>query len=114
MGNMTDFTDEEIETIKALILDHGCDYPSTDWDKIQALGEKLGCLDPVPVPTPEQLERDRLFSESPEGKMMAEMFSRCAVYAANDLLERKADFDFTRDVAWGIKQLNRYKFDMKE
>lgn len=100
------FTDDEIETIKALISDHGCDYGlSADWSKIQALGEKLGCLDPIPEPTAEQLERDRQFRESPNGIAMTEMLKRSNDAMAAMMLEQKSDFNFFRDVAWGTKKI---------
>lgn len=99
------FTDDEIETIKALILECGSDCPDVNWDKRQALGEKLGCLDPIPEPTEEELQRRKEFRESPTGVMLTGMFSRCVNYAARDLIEQQADFNFARDVFWGTKEI---------
>lgn len=69
------FTDQEIETIKTLIRDHGCDYSlETDSAEYQALGEKLGVLEPEREMTPEELKRQEEFANSPMGIAMRGMF----------------------------------------
>lgn len=69
------FTDQEIETIKSLLLDHGSDCPDTDSDAVQALGEKLGVREPIQPPSAEELKRREEYAKSPAGKMMNELIA---------------------------------------
>lgn len=72
------FTDQEIETIKSLIRDHGCDYSlETDSAEYQSLGEKLGVLEPQRKFTDEELaeraNRREKWENSDFGKLMKDM-----------------------------------------
>lgn len=70
------FTDDEIETIKNIINEHGCDYPDTDSNKIQELRYKLGMDN---RPTSEEITayelRMKQWRESDSGKLFKEIMS---------------------------------------
>lgn len=68
-------TDQDIETIKELLRDHGSDFPNADCAAVQALGEKLGVYEPELPPTAEELKRREEFVKSPMGIAMKEMFA---------------------------------------
>lgn len=71
------FTDDETETIKALIEDRGFEYSLTsDFDKVWALGVKLGIREPILPPTKEELKRQEEFRNSPMGLKLSEVFKK--------------------------------------
>ena len=83
----TQFTDDEIETIKSLISEWGSDCPDTDSDKVQELRYKLGLS--IRPTTEEIAAREKRYDEirnSPYGKQMAEIMS-----ASNQYLEKMAE-----------------------
>lgn len=107
------FTDQEIETIKALIRDHGCDYSlETDSVEYQALGERLGVLDPEPVSTPEELaeqaKRRAEFENSPMGIILRECWAvtnkRFAEALAQDMKFWQSDAE--NGYQWPIRLIN--------
>lgn len=69
------FTDDEIETIKDIIIDWGSDCPNADSDKVKELEYKLGlAVRPTAEEIAEQEKRRKEFAETPYGKQMAELF----------------------------------------
>lgn len=58
-----ELTNDEFETLKDIFNDHGSDCPYTDSAKLQALGEKIGILEPIPEPTEEELKRREEFAK---------------------------------------------------
>ncbi len=111
------FTDDEIETIKDLLRDHGSDYGlQTDSSKHNKLGAKLGLWEADPDPTPEELaeqERKRKeFAETPMGKIMTEMFKRSNEAFARDFKLFGDDIEYYNGVQIGtdlkIKLPNDY------
>ncbi len=92
------FTDDEIETIKSIILEHGCDCPGTDSDKVKELEYKLGLSI---RPTPEELaaheKRMQEWRESDSGKAFVQALSY-----HNHLLE---DISGTPDVLFGSMKI---------
>jgi hypothetical protein len=98
------FTDDEIETIKALIEDRGFEYSLTsDDDKVWALGVKLGIREPVLPPTEEELRKREEFRNSPMGLKLSEMLSQSNEELKKLNEECKSNFDFMSDVQWGTK-----------
>lgn len=82
----TQFTDEEIETIKELICDWGSDCPCTDYEKVQELKYKLGLEKrPTPEELAEQERKRKEFSDSDMGKQLNAIFK-----SANDHMEKFA------------------------
>lgn len=86
------FTDDEIETIKSIINEWGCDCTDTDSNKVQELRYKLG-LDKRP--TPEEIEaykrRMKEWRDSLEGKefvAIANMHNKYLEDIANDLIKQ--------------------------
>lgn len=69
-GEVMQLTDQDIETIKELLRDHGSDCPSADCAAVQALGEKLGVYEPELPPTAEELKRREERANSPFAKLM--------------------------------------------
>lgn len=59
------FTDDEIEIIKEVFSDWGSDMPYADYDKVRAIGVKLGVWEEEKPPTEEELARRKAFQESP-------------------------------------------------
>lgn len=107
------FTDQEIETIKALIRDHGCDYSlETDSAEYQALGEKLGVLAPEPIPTAEELaeqaKRREEFAKSPMGLIMSEMLTRSNKYMAGIIARDMEIFqsNVENGFQWPVRLIN--------
>lgn len=107
------FTDDELETIKALIEDHGFEYSLTaDFDRVWALGVKLGIREPILPLTEEELKKRAEFANSPLGLKISKMLSQ-----SNEELKKlkanwKSDFDFARDVSWGTKIISPgFKFN---
>lgn len=100
---MPDFnlTDDEFETLRDLFSDHGSDCPYTDSDKLQALGEKLGILQPIPEPTPEELKRREEFRNSPYGLMMSELMKSANATMARMLIDQQRDSAFMSGEQWG-------------
>lgn len=99
----TQFTDDEIETIKSLICNHGSDCPGTDYQKVLELSYKLGLEQ---RPTPEELEaeekRNKEFRESELGKRLAELFTITNVQSEklyNRIIE---DNIFCKNIQWPI------------
>jgi hypothetical protein len=103
------FTDDEIETIKELILDCGNDCPSVNWDKRQALGEKLGVLEPEKPPTEEELARRKAFQESPLGIQVQEMFKRTNEYMVKSFLEQQDTFKLMTGENWSDSEAKMLK-----
>lgn len=77
MSENMQFTDDEIETIKDIINEHGSDCPGTDYDKVQELKYKLE-LDKrsTPEEVAEQEKRRKEFAESDLGKLTIARFER--------------------------------------
>jgi hypothetical protein len=107
------FTDDEIETIKALIEDRGFEYSLTsDDDKVWALGVKLGIREPILPPTEEELKRREEFKNSPLGLKISEILNQ-----SNEKLKKlneqyKSGFDFTSGITWGTKTISPgFKFN---
>lgn len=95
------FTDDEIETIKSLISDHGHDDPDTDYNKILELEYKLGLsVRPTDEEIIEQERRRKEFVESPYGKQMMEIFKISDSY----LIRQLENFNSV-DVLYGTKNL---------
>lgn len=99
---MMQFTDDEIETIKSLIEDHGFDYGlEADFRKVEKLGEKLGLWIATPDPTPEKLAEQEIkrkeFVESEFGKIMIGVFKQANENIAKQMLEWDKDNLFTSD-----------------
>lgn len=107
------FTDDEIETIKALIEDRGFEYSLTsDSDKVWALGVKLGIREPILPPTEEELRKQEEFRNSPMGLKLSEILKQ-----SNEELKKlneqyKSDFDFCNSILWGTKIISPgFKFN---
>lgn len=92
MRNMKTFelSDEEFEILKDLFSDHGSDCPYTDSNKLQALGEKFGILEPIQPPTEEELKRREEFRNSPFGLMMSKMLVSINMSIVEDILKPNA------------------------
>lgn len=87
-------TDDEYKTLSQIFDDVGNDCPNVDSDKMQALGEKLGILKPIPPPTPEELKRREEFANSDFGKAISRLFANANEHIAKALLEHEADLGF--------------------
>lgn len=83
------FTDEEIEVIKEVFSDWGSDCPGADYDKVKAVGVKLGVWEPEWPPTEEELARRKAFQESPMGLIISEMFKQTNEAMAKAFLEQQ-------------------------
>lgn len=89
-----ELTDEEYQTLKDIFDDWGSDCPYTDCDKRQALGEKLGILEPIPPPTEEELKKQEEFRNSPTGLMLAALMKQ-----SNHFMQKIAE-DLIKDNAF--------------
>lgn len=90
------FTDDEIETIKSIISEHGSDCPGTDSDKVLELEYKLGLsVRPTAEEIAEQERKRKEWAESPYGKQMTEILN-----ASNYLI---SDIYTNVDVLFGVK-----------
>lgn len=96
-----ELNDEEFETLKDIFSDHGSDCPFTNSEKLQALGEKLGILQPTPPPTEEELKRREEFRNSPYGLMMSKLFKQSNASLAKMLIEQQRGNAFISSVQWG-------------
>lgn len=98
------FTDDEIETIKDIINEHGCDCPGTDFDKVQELKYKLG-LDkrPTPEEIAEQERRRKEFAESDLGKLTIAAFERSTALFLEQQKEWHKDNVFINSEQWDGK-----------
>lgn len=98
---MYQFTDDEIETVKEIICEHGSDCPSTDWEKVQELKYRLGL---EKRPTPEELaeieRRRKEFAESATGKIFAELMAQTNENIAAQLLEQEKQNIFFAGEQW--------------
>ncbi len=83
------FTDDEIEIIKEVFSDWGSDMPYADYDKVRAIGVKLGVWEEEKPPTEEELARRKAFQESPLGKQMIAMFKQTNEAMAKAFLEQQ-------------------------
>jgi hypothetical protein len=91
-----EFTDEEIEIIKEIICDWGCDCPDTDYNKVLELEYKLGLRErPTPEQIAEQERKYKEFAESLNGKLMAEILK------SNNHLLNNIDMNAKVDVLYG-------------
>ncbi len=90
------FTDEEIETIKEVFQDWGNDCPYTNYDKVHAIGVKLGIWEEEKPPTEEELQRRKEFAESPMGVVMSKMFKRANDYYTKPVLEKNEALKFMK------------------
>jgi len=86
------FTDQDIETIKELLRDHGSDCPGADSDAVQALGEKLGVYQPELPPTAEELKRWEERAKDPMWIVLSQMMSSMNAHLAQSIAD-----DITRD-----------------
>lgn len=87
-----ELNDDEYETLKDIFNDWGSDCPSVDTNKFQALGEKLGILEPIPEPTEEELKRREEFRNSDAYKQITELMKSSNHFLENmakDLINRK-------------------------
>lgn len=91
-----ELNDDEYETLKDIFNDWGSDCPYTDTNKRQALGEKLGILDPIPEPTEEELKRREEFRNSPYGLLMSKMMTSVN-YSMDEMLKNNV---FMRGSQW--------------
>lgn len=100
------FTDDEIETIKLLIDERGYDDPTSDFEKVWALGVKLGVREPVIPPTEEELKRREEFRNSPIGLKISELLSSSNQYLID------LDKQYSIDVLYGSVRLpSGFKFN---
>lgn len=97
---LINLTDDEFETLRSLFDDYGSDCPCTDSEKLQALGEKLGIVEPVPPPTEEELRRREEFCNSPYGRLMSELFKQSNEFMALTAAEAMKDNAFMRGTQW--------------
>lgn len=98
---MVIFTDEDIEIIKEVFSDWGSDMPCADYDKVCAVGVKLGVWEEETPPTEEELKRREEFAKSPYGLMMSKLFIQTNDYfnkMAEELIEQK---EFFEGQQWG-------------
>jgi hypothetical protein len=95
-----EFSEQEIETIKELLRDHGSDCPCADSSAIQALGEKLGVYEPEKPPTEEELKRREELANSPAGKMMRELINATNQAYAASLAEQITANSFFDGEQW--------------
>ncbi len=99
---MYSFTDEEIETIKSIICEHGSDCPYTDSDKVDELKYKL---DLAKRPTAEELaeieKRRKEFAESDLGKLTIAAFERSNALFLAQQKEWDKDAAFINVSQWG-------------
>lgn len=105
------FTDDEIETIKALIEDHGFEYSlQADADKVWALGVKLGILNPVVAPTEEELKRNKEFINGEIGSEIIKLMNKSNVYLKELDQQYKDAVLFGTGVQWDNKIISLYGF----
>lgn len=71
-----ELNDEELETLKELFNDWGSDCPYADCIKVRALAEKLDFWEPEQLPTEEELKLSEEFRNSPNGRLMTELFKQ--------------------------------------
>lgn len=103
-----EFTEEEIETIKDIINEHGFDCPGTDYNKVLELQYKLGLrIRPTPEEIVEQEKRRKEFAESDLGKLSAAMFERSNVLFLEQQKEWEKDQLFID--AGGIQWPDNFK-----
>lgn len=74
------FTDEDIEIIKEVFSDWGSDMPCADYDKVRAVGVKLGVWEEEKPPTEEELKRREEFAKSPVGLKISELLNQSNDY----------------------------------
>lgn len=94
------FTDEEIEIIKEVFSDWGSDCPWANYDKVRAIGVKLGIWEEKKPPTEEELARRKAFQESPLGIQMQEMFKRTNEMMVKSFLEQQEAVNLFKGEQW--------------
>lgn len=94
------FTDEEIETIKEIICEHGSDCPYTDSNKILALQIKLGLKKNYSNWSPEDAARRMEFKNSPFAQQMSKLFADANSYADKVVADILNDKNFFCGEQW--------------
>lgn len=91
-------TDDEFKILKEIFYDHGSDCPCTCSEDFQALGEKLGILEPIPEPTEEELKRREEFKNSPYGLLMSKMLVQTNKEMAKFLIDGLKENAFLKNI----------------
>lgn len=94
-----ELTDDEMVTLRDAFDDVGNDCSGVDWDKLKALGVKLGFWEAEQPPTAEEIARREAYLSDPLVKQCQEMFKRIS----DNLFEKYAkDIEYYDGSRWPV------------
>lgn len=106
------FTDDEIETIKEVLSDWGSDMPCADYNKVQAIGIKLGVWEEEKPPIEEEIKKQEEFRNSPLGLEISKRLNQSNEEFKKLNEQWNLDFELMRGIQWGTKLISSgFKFN---